>query len=56
MEVYYSKALVFLQSNGVGKSRLVDAFGETCLIISFNLHCNGTISYPSADIEILDFM
>ncbi|KAI9860589.1 MAG: hypothetical protein M1813_006013 [Trichoglossum hirsutum] len=56
MKVYYSKALVFLQSSGVGKSRLADAFGETCLMISFNLRRDGTIGYPPADIEILDFM
>ncbi|KAI9779346.1 MAG: hypothetical protein M1839_007454 [Geoglossum umbratile] len=56
MEEYYSKTLVFLQSSGVGKSRLADTFGETCLMISFNLRREGTIGYPPADTEILDFM
>ena len=56
MEGYYSKTLVFLQSSGVGKSRLADAFGETCLMVSFNLRREGTIGYPPADTEILAFM
>ncbi|KAI9760436.1 MAG: hypothetical protein M1840_002414 [Geoglossum simile] len=56
MEEYYSKTLVFLQSSGAGKSRLADAFGETCLMISFNLRREGTIGYPPADTEIRDFL
>ncbi|KAI9772958.1 MAG: hypothetical protein M1840_008840 [Geoglossum simile] len=51
---YYAKILVFVQSSGMGKSRLVDAFGESCPMINFILRENE--GYPLGDGEILDFM
>jgi hypothetical protein len=54
---YYSKTLVFVQSSGMGKSRLADAFGESCCpMINFVLREEGTHGYPPADGEILSFM
>jgi hypothetical protein len=51
---YYAKTLVFVQSSGMGKSRLADAFGESCPMINFILRENE--GYPPGDSEILDFM
>jgi hypothetical protein len=51
---FYAKTLVFVQSSGMGKSRLADTFGRTCPMISFTLResLNG---YPPRDEEILSF-
>ncbi|KAI9771990.1 MAG: hypothetical protein M1840_001278 [Geoglossum simile] len=51
---YYAKILVFVQSSGMGKLRLADAFGESCPTINFILRENK--GYPPGDGEILDFM
>jgi hypothetical protein len=51
---YYAKTLVFVQSSGMGKSRLADTFGESCPMINFILRENE--GYPPGDGEILDFM
>ena len=53
--MYYAKTLIFIQSSGMGKSRLADAFGQHCLMVNFNLR-QGTNGYPAADGEILDFV
>ena len=53
---YYAKTLLFLQSSGMGKSRLVDKFGETCPMINFVLRNPGTHGYPPPDGEILSFL
>lgn len=45
----HAKTLVFVQSSGMGKSRLADAFGESCLMINY-------ILCPPGDQEILQFM
>src|SRR5204862_1480920 len=34
---YYAKTLVFVQSSGMGKSRLADFYGQICPMISFVL-------------------
>lgn len=51
---YYAKTFIFIQSNGIGKSRLMDAFGKSCLIIKFIL-CKDD-RYLSDNLEILQFM
>ncbi len=51
---YYAKTFVFVQSSGMGKSRLADAFGESCLMINFILREDD--GYPPGDTEILQFM
>lgn len=52
---FYSKSLVFVQSSGMGKSRLASKFGETCPMIDFVLrdHYDG---YPPGDPEILSLL
>lgn len=51
---YYANTLVFVQSSGMGKSRLADAFSESCLMINYIL-CKDD-GYPPSDSEILQFM
>lgn len=51
---YYVKTFVFVQSSGMGKSRLADAFGKNCLMINFIL-CKDD-GYPPGDSKILQFM
>ena len=53
---YYARTLVFVQSSGMGKSRLVDSFGEVCPMINFILREEGTTGFPPADPEILSFL
>ncbi|KIX00387.1 uncharacterized protein Z518_10526 [Rhinocladiella mackenziei CBS 650.93] len=53
---YYAKTLVFVQSSGMGKSRLADAFGQCCLMINFILRESGTSGFPPPDEEILLFL
>ncbi|KAI9764367.1 MAG: hypothetical protein M1840_008505 [Geoglossum simile] len=53
--MYYAKTLIFIQSSGMGKSRLADAFGQCCVMVNFNLR-QGTNGFPAADDEILDFV
>jgi hypothetical protein len=56
VEKYYAKTLVFVQSSGTGKSRLVDSFGQVCPMINFILREKGTTGFPPADCEILSFL
>ncbi|KAI9763099.1 MAG: hypothetical protein M1840_000911 [Geoglossum simile] len=56
MTQYYSRTLVFVQSSGLGKSRLADTFGKSCPMINFILREDGTRGYPPADSEILRFI
>jgi len=51
---YYARTLVFVQSSGMGKSRLADKFGESCPMINFILRDEDD-GYPPADPEILMF-
>jgi hypothetical protein len=53
---FYAKTLIFVQSSGMGKSRLADAFGKECPMINFILREEGTLGYPPADGEVLSFM
>ena len=53
---FYAKTLISVQSSGMGKSRLADAFGEYCPMINFVLREEGTIGYPPADGKVLSFM
>jgi hypothetical protein len=55
-EDYYAKTMVFVQSSGMGKSRLADAFGQSCPMINFVLREEGTSGFPPADPEILSFI
>jgi hypothetical protein len=55
-EEFYAKTLIFLQSSGMGKSRLADAFGKECPMINFVLREKGRLGYPPADSEVLSFM
>ena len=52
---YYAKTMVFVQSSGVGKSRLADTFGESCPMISFTLREENS-GYPPPDTDILSLM
>src|SRR5213082_582390 len=52
---FYARTLVFVQSSGMGKSRLADAFGQNCPMINFVLR-NDDKGYPPSDVEILQFM
>jgi hypothetical protein len=52
----YAKTLIFVQSSGMGKSRLADAFGQECPMVNFVLREGGTPGYPPADSEVLSFM
>ncbi|KAI9779500.1 MAG: hypothetical protein M1839_007308 [Geoglossum umbratile] len=52
---YYAKTLVFVQSSGMGKSRLADSFGRICPMISFVLREHGD-GYPPPDHQVRDFM
>ncbi|KIX00093.1 uncharacterized protein Z518_10230 [Rhinocladiella mackenziei CBS 650.93] len=53
---YYAKTLVFVQSSGMGKSRLADVFGQYCPMINFILRESGTSGFPPPDGEILSFL
>ena len=53
---FYAKTLIFVQSSGMGKSRLADAFGKECPMVNFVLREGGTLGYPPADSEVLSFM
>jgi hypothetical protein len=53
---YYAKTLVFVQSSGMGKSRLVDSFGQVCPMINFILREEETTGFPPADPDILKFL
>jgi hypothetical protein len=53
---FYSRTLVFLQSSGVGKSRLADTFGQSCPMINYVLREEDTQGFPPADDKILSFM
>jgi hypothetical protein len=53
---FYSRMLVFLQSSGVGKSRLADTFGRDCLMINYVLREKGAAGFPPPDDDILSFM
>ena len=55
-EAFYAKTLIFVQSSGMGKSRLADAFGKECPMVNFVLREEGTLGYPPADSEVLSFM
>ncbi|KAI9783978.1 MAG: hypothetical protein M1839_002923 [Geoglossum umbratile] len=52
---YYAKTLVFVQSSGMGKSRLADNFGTTCPMINFILR-KDSVGYPPTDSKIQQFM
>ena len=55
-DVHYAKTLTFVQSSGMGKSRLADAFGKECPMVNFVLREEGSVGYPPADKEVLSFM
>ena len=52
---YYAKTLVFVQSSGMGKSRLADSFGRVCPMINFVLREKGD-GYPPSDRQVEQFM
>ncbi|KAI9763888.1 MAG: hypothetical protein M1839_006121 [Geoglossum umbratile] len=52
---YYAKTIVFVQSSGMGKSRLADMFGRFCPMINFILREKGD-GYPPPDSKIIEFM
>jgi len=56
VQQYYAKTLVFVQSRGMGKSRLADAFGQLCPMINFVLRDYWTSGFPPPDHEILSFL
>ena len=56
MDSFYAKTKIFVQSSGMGKSRLADAFGKECPMVNFVLREERTLDYPPADSEVLSFM
>ena len=52
---YYARTLVFVQSSGMGKSRLADSFGRICPMINFVL-CEKDDGYPIPNHQVQDFM
>ena len=52
----YAKTLLFIQSTGMGKSRLADKFGETCPMINITLGQANFKCYPPIDYEVLSFL
>ena len=56
IEKVYSRTLTFVQSSGMGKSRLADTFGETCPMINYVLRPEKATGFPPSDSEILSFM
>jgi hypothetical protein len=54
--LYYARTLEIVQSSGMGKSRLADAFGKRCPMINFVLEEEATYGFPPADPEILSFI
>jgi hypothetical protein len=56
MDSFYAKTKIFVQSSGMGKSRLADAFGKECPMVNFVLREERTLGYPPADSEVLSFM
>jgi hypothetical protein len=55
-KLFYAKTLIFVQSSGMGKSRLADAFGQECPMVNFVLREKESLGYPPADREVLLFM
>ncbi|RPA84583.1 hypothetical protein BJ508DRAFT_359610 [Ascobolus immersus RN42] len=53
-EEFYAKILTFLNSSGVGKSRLVDKLGEEKLVIAFTFRLAGDTGFPPGDDEITE--
>ena len=53
---FYARTLVFIQSSGMGKSRLADAFGQSSPMINYVLREKGTLGYPPTDHDILSLM
>jgi hypothetical protein len=56
VEQFYAKTMIFVQSSGMGKSRLADAFGKECPMVNFVLREENTRGYPPPDGEVLSFM
>jgi hypothetical protein len=56
LSLYYARTLEIVQSSGMGKSRLADAFGKRCPMINFVLEEEATYGFPPADPEILSFI
>jgi hypothetical protein len=52
----YARTLLFVQSTGMGKSRLADKFGEMCPMINFTLGEAKAKCYPPVDSEVLLFL
>lgn len=51
---YYTKTFVFVLNNGMGKLRLIDAFGESYLFINFILYKDN--NYAPDNTKILQFI
>lgn len=51
---YYKKTFVLIQSSRISKSRLVDVFGKSCLMINF-IFCKNN-DYSLGDTKILQFI
>jgi hypothetical protein len=55
-DIHYAKTLTFVQSSGMGKSRLADVFGKECPMVNFVLREEGSVGYPPPDKEVLSFL
>ena len=46
----YSRAIILVQSSGMGKSRLLDEYGKICPVVNFILRPEGVTGYPPIDV------
>jgi hypothetical protein len=51
----YSRALILVQSSGMGKSRLLDEYSKICPVVNFILRPEGVTGYPPSDAEVMSF-
>jgi hypothetical protein len=45
-----SRAIILVQSSGMGKSRLLDEYGKICPVVNFILRPEGVTGYPPTDV------
>jgi hypothetical protein len=54
-ETRYSRAIILVQSSGMGKSRLLDEYGKICPVVNFILRPEEFTGYPPTDVEVMSF-
>ncbi|KAK2805879.1 hypothetical protein FQN51_008653 [Onygenales sp. PD_10] len=55
--MHYAKVIPFIQSSGMGKSRLADELGKICPMVNYIIrHPSHSSGFPDADKEIVDLL